>query len=145
MNCPDCGGECWDETKGKYWGDGKNDKTGKAKPPWKCKNKESCGWKGWSNARATDAQTQLPRPSPKPSVGPPVDDTPPPDDRDAPEAPRAPTGQLEALFAPHEKCFDQAMRLAGTAEAQRGVNQTLEGTSALCAQLFIAAQERGIL
>ena len=42
MNCPKCGGEMWDETTSKFWNNGIDKKTGKAKPPFKCKDK-ACG------------------------------------------------------------------------------------------------------
>lgn len=46
MNCPKCGGEMWDETKSKFWNNGIDKKTGKAKPPFKCKDKECGGTAG---------------------------------------------------------------------------------------------------
>ena len=44
MNCPKCGGECWDNTEKNK----EREKEGKKNlPQYSCKDKEGCGWIMW--------------------------------------------------------------------------------------------------
>lgn len=67
MNCPKCGGDMWDETQSKFWNNGIDKKTGKAKPPFKCKDKACGGTAGGASNGAAGGTTQpLPAPAPAP-------------------------------------------------------------------------------
>lgn len=124
MNCPKCGGETWDETRSKFWGDGIDPKTKKPKPIAKCKDK-SCGGKvyggtGGPSNGGTAATTQP-----------------------AATAPTPPSTEVAAGVWTIYKTFavkycDEIipkLRLSG-------VEVTHEGTSAAIATMLIAANER---
>lgn len=91
MQCEQCQGECWDNTKGKYWGTGIDDKTGKPKPRWACKNKDGCGWKGGYATPATAAPGS-PSGAPKGAV--------------------PTTDRLKDAEAVYDACFAAAIRIA---------------------------------
>lgn len=57
MQCEQCGGECWDNSKSKFWYGG-FDKEGNAKPRWTCKDKDDCGWKGGYAPKAAKGRPQ---------------------------------------------------------------------------------------
>lgn len=73
ITCPKCGGPCWDERAGRFWGNGLT-ANGKQKPTHKCKNKE-CGGAVWakdaaSTAAPRQAQVTAPAPTKQPhSIG----------------------------------------------------------------------------
>ena len=50
MNCPSCGGDCWDNTEEniKRKLEGK-----KERPQYSCKDKEGCGWVMWPDKKGT--------------------------------------------------------------------------------------------
>jgi len=62
MQCEKCGGECFDETKSKFWNNGKT-KDGKQKPRWKCKDKDSCGWVKYEKAETSNGAARADRPT----------------------------------------------------------------------------------
>jgi hypothetical protein len=121
MNCPKCGGEMWDETKSKFWNNGIDKKTGKAKPPFKCKDKDCGGTAGGASNGATGATTQPAPTAPAPlSV-----------DR------AADVWKIYKTFA-SKYCAEVVPLLKGA-----GVEVTHEGASAAIATMLIATNGNG--
>lgn len=74
---------------------------------------------------------------------PPVDDTPPPTDRDAPEG-TSPVKRLAAILDLHGACFQHALDLRKRAVLAGQTDFGADAISALTAQTFIAATNRGL-
>ena len=139
--CPKCSGAMWDNRLTK-----KNPK----QPDFKCKDK-ACDGVIWpprpgaaqnGHAAAKPAQKGVDIP---PLGTMPFDqnDIPTPADDDVVGEAELAKLKLRAIFRLQEVCFTHALKLATSAE-QSGIPVTLDGVSALTAQAFIAAGQRGV-
>jgi hypothetical protein len=125
VSCPKCGGQMWDNRAGK---------TNPKAPDFKCKDR-ACDGVIWPPRRAR----QQPAPAAAPvELGhlPGV----PMASEQQPAPATTPQERLDKLANLQAACFKRAMALAEQASA-KGYVVTLEGVSALTAQLFIAFKE----
>lgn len=114
MQCPKCSGEMFDETKSKYWNNGKT-KEGKQKPTWKCKDKSNCNGVIWPPKQAAQPATN--------------------------QAPQARPATIARPLAPlYAECLDLALRIV---KNKLGTAYTSSDVMAGAATLFIQAVRDG--
>lgn len=131
VSCPKCGGAMWDNRISK-----RNPK----QPDFKCKQRSCDGviWPPRNSANAAPARQQQPQNGRQGYDEPPVGSM----SYDEPTQPTGPdtTQRWKDLIVLHRASFRAALKLATEAEAV-GISPTLEGVSALTAQLFIGYRE----
>ncbi len=120
MDCEKCGGQCWDESQGKFWNGGKNQQ-GKQKPRWKCKDKEGCGWVKY------EAKTPAPSNADRGSQG-------------QPGANARPSGPLAPVY---KECYAAAALTVTHFAKQYGLMATVQDITAAAATIFIQASQSG--
>lgn len=144
--CPVCGGRTFDNRESK-----KNPKA----PDFRCRDK-SCEGVIWPPRKGEQGYGHAaPKVQSAPSTahnyrGGPIKGM--DDETDLPPVEAAYEGdtadlaalRMAALFKLHAHCFWQAMELATQAEGHHGVKADLQGISALCAQLFVASNQKGL-
>ena len=134
--CPKCSGAMWDNRLTK-----KNPK----QPDYKCRDK-ACDGVIWppregNGKPATVAKSAAVKAEPM-ELGPRIAGM--DDDEDTDMELLQSNARLKAIFTLHSVCFARAELLAAEANTKYGIPPTLEGVSALTAQLFIAADRRGV-
>lgn len=149
MNCPKC------STPNMF--DNRESKKNPKAPDYKCRDRSCDGviWPpkkgepgyGTPAPRAATTQQRAPVTLGRPIPG--MDDTeelPPIEEAyEGNGEPSAAAVKVASLFRMHSVCFTQAMELATRAEVHMGLKADLSAISALTAQLFIAAKDRGVL
>ena len=125
MNCPDCGGEMWDNRPKKASGDYKPNA-----PDFSCKDKDGCGKKVWldkkgakTKAAPAEAAEDMRTPEPKPVPA---------------KTAAARDTELQTIFA---HTLHGVLKLANAQNAAvgaDGINLTGEHVASLTATLFIA-------
>lgn len=143
MNCPKCGGDMWDERRGKFWGDGKF-KSGKNKPTHKCKNKE-CDGVAWEKANGVPVPTHAPS---KPIAAQEPDHRPNPNAKEVPGAIED-SAYADSLVSDRtethwERMARQYKECAAVAMAAWGNDTQADALVAAAATLFIQRSQKGV-
>lgn len=132
MNCPKCGGVCYDN---RAENDARLAKGEKLRPDWKCKDK-NCDGVRWREKGAAAPRAAAPAAPAKQgySSGPYIPEI---DD----EHPALPHEKLDTIFNAYNLCFEQARKVAAEAFGKDVADDTV---AAMSATLLIAAQKAGV-